>query len=102
MLWVKKIVCMFTLPGVLVVKRCAGTFSVAKECMFLPQDSKFVVCDLDSEYIASSLSELARIFACQALNKKSCLTEDDTLQHAVSTFLKAVEETDLERRINVW
>lgn len=61
----------FTLLGGLVLYCCAGTFSVVKACMLLPQCRQFAECDLDSECVASRLPQFSLVFARQVLNKRS-------------------------------
>lgn len=48
---------------------CAGRFSVADECMLLPQHPWLGECDSDSKSVTSILLYLAVIFVRQVLDK---------------------------------
>lgn len=81
---------------------CAGTISLAKDCILLSHHRLFTGCDLNVVYVASNLSQLILIFACQALNEESATTEDDDVQRAAFIFVKGMEEVDLNCHIDVW
>lgn len=102
MLWMRKIIRKFTLPGGLDTDCCAGAFSVAKACTLLPQQRQFVGCDLESKSVASSLPYLAFIFARQVLYKDSDTIGDDDVQQTASPFVKAIAELHQKRHNDVW
>lgn len=58
----------FTLLGFFVVSLCAGTLSVAKECVLLTQHKRIVEFVPDVECVTSSLSQLVLMLAQQVLN----------------------------------
>lgn len=80
---------------------CSGTFSVAQECMLLPECRRSIGYYLDLKYVDSSLLQFAPDFAPQILNKKLRITGDKDVQQADFTLVKAVRGSDLKRRINV-
>lgn len=74
----------FILLGGQVVYCCAGTFTLLKLCMIRPQRRQLEGCGLDSDCVASSIAQLALIFACQVLNKEFDITEEENVQQATS------------------
>lgn len=96
----KDIICAFALPSVLVVDCCDCTFSMTRACFRLPQHRQIVGCDLNWEFVASIHLQLALIIARQVLNERSNIIWDDDVQQAAFTFVKALEELKLNRRIN--
>lgn len=95
MVWIKVFTCKFALLEMQIVIYCAGTFPVAKACMLLLHCRRFFGCDPDLEWVASSLPQMAPIFARQVLNEASDITGDDDVQQAATTFIKVMEELEL-------
>lgn len=62
------VICKFTLSGGLVVDCCAGTFSLDKAGMLHQLQGWLVRSDFNSECVASSLPQMALIFAHQRKN----------------------------------
>lgn len=78
-----------------------GAYSANEAFLPLPLHRKFLGCDLDLECATSSLPQLALIFPCQVMNKKSAITVNDDVQQAVFTFIKGIEEIELKHCIDV-
>lgn len=74
MVWMRDIISKLTVPVELIQDCCAGTFSVARAFMRLPQHRQYVGSDLDEKSVASSFSQLILIFTCQIFNKESDIT----------------------------
>lgn len=82
----------------------AGTFSVAKKCMFQQQHKGIVGCDLDLVCFNLGLPQVALVFVRQVLNKESDITEEEDEHQAAFTFVNAKGGGDLDQkcRIDVW
>lgn len=91
----------FTLSGDLVVHYCADAFSVSYVCMQLSQHRRFDGCGLGAACVASSLPLLALIFSRKVPNKGLDLFGVYDVQLNASTFVEAMEELDLRRRIEI-
>lgn len=59
----KIIITTFTKPDELVVKLCAGVFSIPREGMMLPIHRSFVVYDMESAILVASKEAFALIYA---------------------------------------
>lgn len=73
----KDIIRKFSVPDSSIVDYSAGTFSVAKTGALHFTTRRFVGCDLALECVASSLSQLTLVFACQVWNKELDITGGD-------------------------
>lgn len=94
--------CVLSLPSEVVMDCCAGSFSAAKAFTLHLQYKQLVGFDLDSQCFASSLSQLALIFAHRIFMEKHNTTWDDNVHQTASTIVEAMDELNLERQINVW
>lgn len=99
--WMKDLIGKFSFLGGLIVDCCAEIFLEPKICILHPQHRRFLGCDLGSECIASSLSQIALIFGCLVLNKASVFFGDIDVQQASSTIPQPMEDLDHKRRIDV-
>lgn len=70
--------------------------------MLVPYHRLFVGRELDSDHVASYHSQLARKFARQESIKEKHITGNKDVQQAASTFVKALEELDFKRCIDVY
>lgn len=91
----------FTSPGMLVLDCFAGTCSVAKACMNLPEHRKFVVCDKDADVINTSLPSVVDVFVEKALSSTSDVAITEGRKAAVDSYRQSRQvqlyQTDQER-----
>lgn len=78
-----------------------GALSVAKACMLLSQQKRFVGCNLNSKSVTSRLPSLRLVCAWQVLNKELDIIEDNDVQKVAFKLVIAMKELVLKHRIGV-
>lgn len=101
MLCIKEVNCRIILPSGMILDYCAGTFSLAKAGILLPQHRWIVGRDLDCEYVALSLLQVVFLSAHRVEIMEPDITADDGVHRTTSTSVEAMKELDLKRRMKL-
>lgn len=102
-IWLMDLVAKFSPVGGRVVDLFAGTYSVARACMKLPQHRQYIGCDIDENCFGYAEESLVETFARQLLNPKSdIITDKEVIKFEAQKYVSEVERKKIRQRVSVW
>lgn len=79
---------------------CAGTFSVAKACMILPNHRRIMECGWDPSYVIEAEPQLILLYARQVFSKEPDIDGEEKASTSAEEYDKTMKTIEVRRRLD--